>query len=112
MLEKLKEQKKILEKEAENERNSLNSAVDQETYYQYAFVTHDDLSKLCSLEESKQNKILIVEANPGTTINMPASQNSSTMEGNSHEHIISLQTDNYPIMVYTVDNEEISKDLI
>jgi len=97
-------------------QETFNKASAEECYSEYAFVTFDDVSKLCSAEENVGKKLILIKAHPGTLMEVPepseveAMQKEMKNEENKLEkeqgkYQMHLKSKNGELLVYTVENE-------
>ncbi|MDR3582417.1 MAG: hypothetical protein P4L67_04055 [Candidatus Pacebacteria bacterium] len=113
-------------------QQSFGHTASQPSYGDYAFLTYDDVSRLSSCEENRNNKLIIIKAQPGTVMEVPdpneveayfrdlkkspqpppptsreeAKNPGPTSDVEDSKYQINLKSKTSEIMVYAVENEE------
>ena len=123
-----KELKTLQEESAELTRyndklqDSFNKIASGNNYSEFTWLTYDDISKLCSSEKNKQNKMIIIKAPPETVMEIPDPEQvdeffaslkkkpedpiGKNKEIEDKRYQIHLCSKAGELMVYTVENEE------
>ncbi len=136
-----KEQKALQEEDAElaqyseKIQQSFSRMSSAPAYAELTWLTYDDMSRLSSCEENKDNKLIVIKAPPGTKMEIPDPKEVQAyfenlrgkQKAGSAEHEdetlrrerdiedkpyqISLSSKTDEIMVYTVENDEADSSL-
>lgn len=132
-LKALQDESATLSQVTDSLQDSFNKMSSEPYYAELAWLTYDDISRLSSCEENKENKLIVIKAPLGTRMEIPDAEGvdlyftelrkkaankdadaeallkrEKDIEDKKFQINLSSKTDE--IMVYTVENEENEKD--
>eukprot|EP00357_Protocruzia_adherens_P003241 CAMPEP_0115020628 /NCGR_PEP_ID=MMETSP0216-20121206/30292_1 /TAXON_ID=223996 /ORGANISM="Protocruzia adherens, Strain Boccale" /LENGTH=308 /DNA_ID=CAMNT_0002392605 /DNA_START=157 /DNA_END=1083 /DNA_ORIENTATION=+ len=107
-LEALTEEEKNLDHWIGKMKQTLNEMSNDNTYKDYAYITHDDLKSLNATQNHQNDTLLVIRAPPGTTLDIPEVNANLSKELKGQKYQLTLNSENGEILVYVVSNDQLN----